>query len=117
MADAAHRLAKAAPPLEALRQWLYEFIQYVANKTLILPAMNTVPGGSMRLVEGSRGPVHGSFFMLVQNAVDAGELKPGTDPQDLLRAMIGIFHTAFIPGWEASARRIVDLLMAGARAR
>ena len=115
LADAARHLSASEPPLEALRQWLYEFIQYVSTKTLILPAMDTVPGGSMRLVEGSRGQVHGSFFLLVQRAMDAGALKPETDPQDLLRAMIGVFHTTFIPGWEASARRIVDLLIAGAR--
>lgn len=116
LADAAQQLSQVEQPLEALRQWLYEFIQYVAKKTLILPAMETVPGGSMRLIEGSRGQVHGSFFLLAQRALEAGELKSGTDPQDLLRAVIGVFHTTFIPGWEDSARRIVDLLLAGARA-
>ena len=117
LTDAAQRIAASEPPLEAVRLWLYEFIRYVENKLLILPAMDTVPGGSVRLLEGSRGQVHGSFFMLVQRAIDAGALKPDTDPQDLLRAMIGVFHTTFIPGWEASARRIVDVLLAGVQAR
>ena len=116
LADAARTLETSEPPLEALRKWLYVFIQYVANKKLILPAMETVPGGSMRLMEGSRGQVHGSFFRLTQQAVDAGMLKPDTDPQDLLRAVIGVFYTAYMPDWEASARRIVDLLLAGAMA-
>ncbi len=115
LVEAARQLSTTEPPLEALRQWLYVFVEHVAHKRLILPAMETVPGGSMRLLEGARGQIHGSFFMLVQYAMDAGALKPETDPQDLLRAMIGVFHTTFIPGWETSARRIVDLLLAGAQ--
>lgn len=115
LADAAQQLLQSERPLEALRRWLYKFIQYVANKKLILPAMETVPGGSMRLIEGSRGKVHGSLFLLVNRAVEAGELKRGVDPQDLLRAIVGLFYTTFMPGWEASARRIVDLLLAGAQ--
>ncbi len=91
------------------------FIDYVADKTLILPAMDTVPGGSTRMIEGSRGPIHGTFRQLVQHAIDSGELRPQTDPDDIIRALIGVFHTTSLPGWETSARRIVDILIDGSR--
>ncbi len=112
---AGQRYAATLRPVEALRAWMLVFIDYVANKILILPAMDTVPGGSTRLIEGTHGLIHSTFRGLVQRAVDRGELRAGTDPDDLLRALIGVFHTTSLPGWEASARRIVDILIDGSR--
>lgn len=112
---AGQRFAAAMPPLEALRAWMLLFIDHVVEKRLILPAMETVPGGSMRLVEGARGHIHNAFLALLQNAIDNGDLRPDLDPNDIVRAQIGVFYTTAMPGWEASARRIVDVLIAGAR--
>jgi AcrR family transcriptional regulator len=113
---AAERFDKDLPPLKALRAWMFLFIDHVADKRLILPAMETVAGGSMRLIEGSKSLVYGTFVSLVQRAIENGELRGETDPNDFVRALMGVFHTTALPGWEASARRIVDLLIAGARA-
>jgi len=104
-------------PLEALRAWMLVFIDYVAGKLLILPAMDTVPGGSLCLMEGTRGAIHNMFRGLVQRAVDSGDLRAGTDPDDIIRAFVGVFHTTSLPGWESSARRIVDILIDGSRRR
>jgi hypothetical protein len=95
---------------------MFLFIDHVADKRLILPAMETVAGGSMRLIEGSKSLVYGTFVSLVRRAIESGELRAETDPNDFVRALVGVFHTTALPGWEASARRIVDLLIAGARA-
>ena len=112
---AGQRFAAAMPPLEALRAWMLLFIDHVADKRLILPAMDTVAGGSMRLIEGARGVIHTAFIALVQSAIHAGELRADTDPNDFVRALVGVFHTTALPGWEPSARRIVDILIAGSR--
>ncbi len=116
LAGAGTLLQRTMPPLDALRSWMLLFVDYVADKLLILPALDTVSGGSARLIEGSRGPVHGTFLQLIRRAIESGDLSSQLDPQDIARALIGTFHTAAMPGWEASARRIVDLLIAGARA-
>ncbi len=115
LTGAAQRFAVTQTPLEALRAWMLLFIDHVADKRLILPAMDTVPGGSMRLVEGTRSLIHHAFLTLAQRAVSSGALRPETDPNDLLRAIIGVFYTTSLPGWETSARRIVDILIAGSR--
>ncbi len=112
---AAERLSARLAPVEALRAWMLVFIDYVSGKTLILPALETVPGGSMRLIEGSRGLIYSTFRAMVQHAVESGDFSPGTDPDDIVRALIGVFHTTFLPGWEASARRLVDILIDGSR--
>ena len=115
LAAAEQHFAQTLPPLEALRAWMLHFITYVENKLLILPALDSIPGGSTRLMEGSRNLVHTAFLTAIQRAIDSGDLDPNTDPQDLMRALIGIFHTTALPGWEASARRLVDILLAGSR--
>ncbi len=109
--------ALSGEPLEALRAWMMVFIDYVVSKLLILPAMDTVPGGSKRLMESSHGQVHATFRSLIGRAVASGELRAETDPDDLIRAFLGVFHTTAMPGWEASARRIVDILLDGSRTR
>ena len=112
---ASQRFAATMPALPALRAWMLLFIDHVASKKLILPAMDTIAGGSMRLIEGARGLIHGAFLALVQRAIDSGELRADTDPDDFVRALVGVFHTTALPGWEPSARRIVDILIAGSR--
>ena len=112
---AGKRYSATMGPLDALQAWMLKFIDYVVAKLLILPAMDAVPGGSTRLIEGTRGVIHATFRGLVQRAVESGDLHPGTDPDDLFRAFVGIFYTTSQPGWESSARRIVGILIQGSR--
>ena len=115
LAAAAQRFTVTLQPVEALRAWMLVSIDYVAKKLLILPAMDSVPGGSKRMIEGSHSLVHGTFRGLVERAVASGDLCESTNPDDIVRALIGVFHTTALPGWEASARRIVDILIEGSR--
>jgi AcrR family transcriptional regulator len=116
LASAEQRFAASMPPLEALRAWMLLFIDHVAAKRLIIPAMNTVAGGATRLLEGSRSLIHTAFVSSVRRAIASGDLRSDLDPDDFVRALVGIFHTTALPGWEPSARRLVDILIAGSRA-
>jgi AcrR family transcriptional regulator len=115
LAAAEQRFAANMPPLEALRAWMLLFIDHIAGKMLIIPAMNTIAGGSLRLMEGSRSLIHTAFVASVNRAIASGDLRSDTDPNDFVRALVGIFHTTASPGWEPSARRLVDILIAGSR--
>jgi AcrR family transcriptional regulator len=115
LAAAEPRFAAAMPPLEALRAWMLLFIDHVSEKKLIIPAMDTVAGGSMRLIEGARSLIHTAFVASVKRAIASGDLHSDTDPDDFVRALVGIFHTTAIVGWEPSARRLVNILIAGSR--
>ena len=115
LAAAEQRSAATMPPLEALRAWMLLFIDHIAAIRLIIPAMDTVAGGSMRLIEGSRSHIHTAFIALVKAAIASGDLRADTDPNDFVRALVGVFHTTAFPGWEQSARRIVDILIVGSR--
>src|ERR1700750_295062 len=87
---AGQRFAETLPPLGALRSWMLLFVDHVSRKWLIVPVMDTVPGGSMRLVEGTRGMVYSAFRELVRRAIDNGDLHSTTDPDDIIRALIGV---------------------------
>jgi AcrR family transcriptional regulator len=115
LALAEQHLADTLPPLEGLRAWMLLFIDHVAAKKLIIPAMDTVAGGSVRLMEGARSLIHGAFIVAVKRAMASGDLRADTNPEDFVRALVGIFHTTALPGWEQSARRLVDILIAGSR--
>jgi AcrR family transcriptional regulator len=115
LSAAAQRFAATMPPLEALRAWMLLFIDHVSDKKLIIPAMDTVAGGSVRLIEGARSLIHTAFVASVKRAIASGDLRSDTAPNDFVRALVGIFHTTALPGWEPSARRIVDILIAGSR--
>jgi AcrR family transcriptional regulator len=112
---AGQRFTATMAPLEALRAWMLLFVDHVSAKTLIIPVMDTVAGGSARLMEGARGLIHRTFVRMVKRAVHSGDLRPDTDPDDFVRALVGVFHTTAVPGWEPSARRIVEILIAGSR--
>ena len=115
LAAAEQRFAATMPPLEGLRAWMLLFIEHVSSKLLIIPAMDTVPGGSMRLLEGARSLIHTAFVASVKRAIASGDLCADTNPEDFVRALVGVFHTTALPGWEQSARRIVDILIVGSR--
>jgi AcrR family transcriptional regulator len=115
LAAAERHFAATMEPIDALRAWMLLLIEHMSRKQLILAAMDTVTGGSMRLLEGSRPLIHTAFVAAVKNAVASGDLRSDTDPIDFVRALVGVFHTAALPGWEASARRLVDILIAGSR--
>jgi AcrR family transcriptional regulator len=115
LAAAEHRFAASMPPIEALRAWMLLFVDHVAGKMLIIPAMNIVAGGSLRLMEGARDLIHTAFVTSVRRAIASGDLRSDTDPNDFVRALVGIFHTTALAGWEPSARRLVDILIAGSR--
>jgi AcrR family transcriptional regulator len=57
LAAAARAFAAAMSPVEALCAWLLLFVDYVAAKHIIAPALNSVAGGPSRLYEGSRSLV------------------------------------------------------------
>jgi len=115
LAAAAARFAETMSPLEALRAWMLLLVDYIAAKHIIAPALNTIAGGPSRLHEGSRAMIHAAIDGLVKLAKRTGDLRRDLDASDLLRALIGVSHVGSGADWQQSARRLVDILIAGSR--
>jgi AcrR family transcriptional regulator len=115
LSAAQRKFTETLPPVEALRMWMLLFIDHIADKKIIAPALNSCIGGPSKLFEGSRNLVEGAIDALVNRAIKSGDIRPDLVPFDLLRALIGVAHIASAPEWKESARRLVDILITGSR--
>jgi len=115
LAGAEKKFSETLPPIEALRAWMLLFIDYIATKQIIGPALNSLVGGPSKLYEGSRAQVQGAIDSLVKRAIKSREIRRDLEPFDLLRALIDVSHVASGPDWQQSARRLVDILITGSR--
>ena len=115
LAGAARKMAETMLPIEALRSWMLLLIDYIGAKHIIAPALNSLVGGPARLYEDSRSLIQGAIDELVKGAKKSGDVRTDIDATDLLRAMIGISHVGTGHDWQQSARRLVEILIAGSR--
>jgi len=115
MADAAARLQISETPGEGLHEWMRLFVDYIATKKVIAPALGSAGGGVGEIYAASGLRIIDAITLLVDRARAAGDIRADADPADILRALIGFTYGATGPGWEASARRLIDILMDGLR--
>jgi AcrR family transcriptional regulator len=113
LAAAVPQLLQSSSAAEALHQWMHLFIDYIATKRLIAPSLGSLTGRSSALYATSFELINGAISTLVKTAIAKGEIRADVDPADLLRAMVGVSYQNPDAGWEASARRVIDLLMDG----
>jgi AcrR family transcriptional regulator len=115
LAAAEREFAESMPPVEALRAWMLLFVDYIAAKQIIAPALNNIVGGPSKLFETTGAQIKGAINSLVKRAVESGDIRPGLDPLDLFRALVGVSNVASGPDWVQSAKRLVDILILGSR--
>jgi AcrR family transcriptional regulator len=115
LAAAEQKLAQDLPPIEALRAWMLLFVDYIAAKKIIAPALSCSVGSHSKVVEASRNQIWEAIRALVTGAVKSGDIRKDLDPVDLLRALVGVANVASSPDWQQSARRLVDILITGSR--
>ena len=115
LAAAERKLAQDLSPIEALRAWMLLFVDYIATKQIIAPALNTLVGGPSKVYEASGAQITGAIRALVEPAIESGDIRRDLDPLDLLRALIGVSNVTCGPDWQQSARRLVDILITGSR--
>jgi AcrR family transcriptional regulator len=115
LAAAQEKFAQELPPVEALRAWLLLFVDYMAAKQIIAPALNALVGDPKKLFEASYARIWDAIRALVRRAVKSGDIRKDLDAIDLLRALIGVANVGTSPDWQQSARRLVDILITGSR--
>jgi AcrR family transcriptional regulator len=115
LAAAEPKFAETMAPVEALQAWMLLFVDYIAAKQIIAPALNTLVGGPSKVYESTRDLIQGAINALVNRAVESGDIRSDLDPFDLLRALIGVSSVASEPDWPQSAKRLVQILIRGSR--
>ena len=115
LAAAEREFTRTMPPVKALRAWMLLFVDYIAAKQIIAPALNTMVGGPSKVLQSSGGLVKKAIHTLVERAIESGDIRRDLEPIDLLRALIGVSNVMSDPNWKQSARRLVDILIQGSR--
>jgi AcrR family transcriptional regulator len=115
LAEAAPQLLESLPPDEALHRWMHLFVDYIATKRLIAPSLGAALAESSELRVSSVELISQAVALLVKRAAQSGRVRKDIAPSDLLRAMVGVSYGNPDEAWEASARRLIDVLMDGLR--
>ena len=115
LGEAAARLLDTLPPGEALRAWMRVFVDYIATKKVIASALGAIVGGASELYAAAGAQIMGAVSLLVERARASGDIRADAAPEDVLRALIGFTYGNTGPGWQASALRLIDILMDGLR--
>jgi AcrR family transcriptional regulator len=115
LAAAGRKFTQTMPPIEALRAWLLLFVDAIEAKHLIAPAVNSLVGDPKKAFASSYARIQEAIGALVAHAIKSGDLRKDLEPMDLLRALVGVSNVAMGPDWQPSARRLVDILIAGSR--
>jgi AcrR family transcriptional regulator len=115
LAEAQRKFSAELSPAEALRAWMLVFIDYIAAKKIIAPALNAMAGGSSRVFQQTNRLMEEAANALASRAVASRDLRPDVDPMDMLRAIYGVSSAGSTDDWPAKARRFVDILIQGSR--
>jgi AcrR family transcriptional regulator len=115
LAGAANRLLASLAPRAALQEWMRLFVDYIATKKVMVAALSAIVGGASELYAFSGAQITGAMTLLVERATAAGDIRADVDPNDLLRALVGFTYGNASPNWQASALRLIDILMDGLR--
>jgi AcrR family transcriptional regulator len=114
---AAEALLSDRPAGEALAAWLDQLIDYMATKRVVAPLLRADPCEGERLYASSGAGILAALRRLTDAASAAGDIRPDIGFDDVLRMMTGISQGYEQPGWEASARRLLEVMMTGLRAK
>lgn len=116
LAVAADRLTEERPPVEAFREWLLLFFNYVATKHGMHELLNSTLM-SVDLRSESMLQINRAVAKLVGGAVASGDIRSDIDPKDLLFAIIGVAKFSSDGDREETARRLIDILITGVRVK
>lgn len=111
----AHTLAADLPPLDALRRWFEEVAHYGKLKYGVSEVIHAATNGG--LDDENYQPFLRAIAALLDAGAASGDLKPGTDPEDVLLQLSVLWRIP--PGDDADARaaRILNLVLDGLRTR
>jgi hypothetical protein len=115
LVEAVPLLLENSPAGEALHQWMHLFVNYIATKRLIAPSLGAAIGRTSTAHASPAELITQAISTLLKRAVRSGHVRKDIAPSDLLRALVGVSYGNPDADWEASARRLIDILMDGLR--
>jgi AcrR family transcriptional regulator len=115
LADLAEKLKQETQPVDALRFWLRANVKLVATKKGMLSALALAAYSNTELYSYSFERLTQAVGGLLQRAAAAGEVRQDINPEDIIRALVGMCYFQDQPGWQQSVLRLVDVFVDGLR--
>ncbi len=113
LAAAAERLVEAAPPWEALEEFLQRFVAYAATKRVLFHELIEAVGKDSDLFTYTRKLIVESATLVLDRAQEAGAARPDVTPADLMRLVGGC---TMVPDLEPDQQqRILRVVLDGIR--
>ena len=116
LVDAASVLLATMPPLDALRAWLDRAADYGMTKTGLADAFSTVTTSHEGLAAETYELVLGALSLLLHANEQAGTIRAGLDPADVLTLMSFLWRIDSVGDWRSRSDRLLDLFVDGLRA-
>jgi AcrR family transcriptional regulator len=116
LVDAAPMLLETMPPIDALRAWLNCAVQYAITKAALADAFSTVTTTHEGLAAETYELVLGALSLLLHANEQAGTIRAGLDPADVLTLMSFLWRIDPIGDWRSRSDRLLDLFVDGLRA-
>ncbi|WP_405406989.1 TetR/AcrR family transcriptional regulator [Streptomyces sp. NBC_01104] len=113
LTDAVSDALAAQPPLEALRTWFITLTGYVRIKHGLGEALHSA--AAKDVISASWHPVTAAVQRLLDACVEAGEVRPGIDPVDVIMLLSCLWRTPDGPEGAAQVDRLLDLAIEGFR--
>jgi AcrR family transcriptional regulator len=113
-ADAAPVLAVAHQPGEAVAQWMLRYVDFVAAKRGLAPALHSGDPAFETLRAYFQQRLRPALQTLLVSAAAAGEVRTDVEADDILGAVASLSMHAFDQGPE-HARRMVSMFVDGLR--
>jgi AcrR family transcriptional regulator len=115
LAALAEELVTHEDPVEGVRLWLHANVRLMSTKKGMVAALQLASFGSSELKAYSTARMAGAMGILINRAVAAGKIRDDVSPEDLMRAAVGIFYSQSSAEWQATALRLVDIIVDGLR--
>jgi AcrR family transcriptional regulator len=114
LTQSAERLMAEHPPLEAFERWLHLLVDYLAAKRVVAPALQASAEGAQAYAAAGM-PVTDTLNRLTERLIAGGAIRRDIQPEDLMRIIMGLAQGYDQPDWAPSARRLIDIVVAGLR--
>jgi AcrR family transcriptional regulator len=111
----AHELLRELPPAAALRRWMDLFGDWIATKNGMLDTLVSMIQAGEIAHATTRTELLTAITTILDAGRAAGDLRPDVTAEDVAAGLIGIFTVAPRPEREASAGRLLNLLLDGLR--
>jgi hypothetical protein len=96
---------------------MHSIVKFVATKKGMSSALALAIAKDSDLVSDSSDRLTRAIGSLLDQAIEAGEIRGDVSAEDLLRTVVGICYTHDQPGWQKNVLRLLDVFIDGLRNR